>query len=237
MKSVVHSPVAYQDELMLHLPFYLRNQDDNPPWDVGGSDGFEPVPLDRWFGNGNSICMEIGSGFGEWVVTQALADPSTNWLAVEKRGNRVLSILRRLNAAGLTNVRVVSSNVNGYLARFVPDRAISEVFVNYPDPWPKKKHTKRRLFKEEFLNLLAQKLQDGGSCHTVTDSKNLNEEIKWEFVQCQSDSGDTLFVPQLPTPYHATAVPCDYGTTVYQAVWRAEGRPEHYMKWCTKTIK
>eukprot|EP00658_Telonema_sp_P-2_P036060 TRINITY_DN26140_c0_g1_i2.p1 TRINITY_DN26140_c0_g1~~TRINITY_DN26140_c0_g1_i2.p1 ORF type:complete len:247 (-),score=39.84 TRINITY_DN26140_c0_g1_i2:545-1285(-) len=230
-KSVVHSPAAYQDDSMLHLPFFLRSNEWKLKGDV--TSDFEPTGVRDWFGNENRVCMEIGSGFGEWVVGRAIQDPDTNWIAVEKRGNRVLSMLRRIAAAGVQNVKVVSSDVHAYMSHCLPNQSVSGVYVNFPDPWPKKKHTKRRLMRGEFLRLVADKLEHGGTCHTVTDSEDLNEEMKISFNECISDSGHRMFLPELELPWHASSAPENYGTTVYMTLWKAKGRPELYMKWST----
>lgn len=243
-RSIVHSPCAHQDDRVLHIPFYLRTNQPETEAEL------EPTGLAEWFGNNNPVVMEIGAGFGEWVIGRAAAEPGTNWLAVEKRGKRVLSILRRVTAAGLENVRVISSDVRGYLGRVLPDHALAQVFINYPDPWPKKRHAKRRLISvpgyddelpdepvpledDHFLQLLALKLRPGGTCHTVTDSANLNQEMKLAFQRCVDGSGAAIFASEIGQPWHLPQVPEEYGHTVYQTVWRAQGRSEHYMRWST----
>lgn len=183
---------------------------------------------------------------------RAAREPDTNWVAVEKRGTRVLLILRQLIAAGLSNVRVVSGDVQGFAKLFLQDHTLSQVFINFPDPWPKKQHAKRRLLRVDgfthdeheqpiapvppshMSHLLAKKLCAGGKCHLLTDSAAMNQEMKIAFQNClEIPSGKPLFVSGLPQPHHAECAPEGYGSTAYRTVWQSQGRPEYYMCWST----
>jgi tRNA (guanine-N7-)-methyltransferase len=114
------------------------------------------------------LVLEIGSGMGEATAAMALADPGTDLLAVEVHPAGVAALLRRIEEHGLTNVRVAQDDAVTVLEA-LPERSLAEVRLFFPDPWPKARHTKRRLLRPSFAALLASRLADGGRLHLATD--------------------------------------------------------------------
>ena len=132
-------------------------------WPVYGVD----APYAGVVGEGGLI-VEIGSGMGEATAAMAAATPGVDLLAVEVHPAGVAALLRRLEEQDLTNVRVARDDAVVVLEA-LPPSSLAEVRVFFPDPWPKAKHTKRRLVRPDFTALVASRLAPGGRLHLATD--------------------------------------------------------------------
>jgi len=140
---------------------------------------FAPARLDRVavFGRDAPLVLEIGSGMGETTLEIAKADPATDFLAIEVHAPGVGSLLRGIEAAGLTNLRVIRHDALDVLEQMIADASLAGIHLFFPDPWPKKRHHKRRLVKPEFAALAARKLAPGGLLHAATDWPDYAEQI------------------------------------------------------------
>src|SRR5688572_31646597 len=137
-----------------------------------------PRPLDwrQVFGNGHPVEMEIGSGKGTFLTDQAKARPDVNFFGVEWANWFFRYASDRLRRNGCANARMVRAEANYFLTEFVPDRSLSVLHVYFPDPWPKKRHHKRRLIQEPFVRQAERVLvPDGGRLQVVTDHKDYFE--------------------------------------------------------------
>ena len=114
------------------------------------------------------LVLEIGSGMGEATALMAAGEPDVDLLAVEVHPPGVAALLRRLDAAGLTNVRVADADALAVL-RGLPERCLSQVRLFFPDPWPKTRHVKRRIVRPVFAELVASRLLPAGRLHLATD--------------------------------------------------------------------
>jgi tRNA (guanine-N7-)-methyltransferase len=128
----------------------------------------EPIDLVQCFGRAAPVILEIGFGNGDALVAAAAAHPERNFLGVEVHRPGVGSLLLKLHAAGLANVRVINADVNDVVAR-LPAGSLHGVHVFFPDPWPKKRHHKRRLLQPAFAARLGALLEPGGYLHCATD--------------------------------------------------------------------
>jgi tRNA (guanine-N7-)-methyltransferase len=131
--------------------------------------GEEPIDLEAAFGRRAPVTLEIGFGDGESTVALAGQHPERNLLGIEVHPPGVGHCLLLAERAGLTNLRVISQDAIEVLARRLPDACLDEVLLYFPDPWPKKRHHKRRIVQPEFLSLLARKLAPGGLFRLATD--------------------------------------------------------------------
>lgn len=134
-----------------------------------GVDPSLPLEPEAAFGRRAPLVVEIGSGMGEATAAMAAADPARDVLAVEVHTPGLGNLLRLVEAAGLTNVRVVEADARGVLRDLLPPGSVDEVRVFFPDPWPKARHAKRRLVGPEFADLVAARLRPGGRLHIATD--------------------------------------------------------------------
>jgi tRNA (guanine-N7-)-methyltransferase len=123
------------------------------------------------------LVIEIGSGMGETTVEIAKGHPETDFIAIEVHGPGVGSLLNRIEAEKLANLRVIRHDAVEVLERMIPDGALAALHLFFPDPWPKKRHHKRRLVQPAFASLVAGKLRGGGIVHAATDWPDYAEQI------------------------------------------------------------
>ncbi len=130
------------------------------------------LPFDRVavFRRSAPLVLEIGSGMGEATAAMAAADTARDVLAVEVHTPGVGSLLRRIEQAGLTNVRVAEADGLEVLSELIAPGSLDEVRVFFPDPWPKLRHSKRRLVSAAFADLVADRLRPAGRLRVATDA-------------------------------------------------------------------
>jgi len=129
----------------------------------------EPLDLVRLFGRSAPRVLEIGFGMGEATASIAQANPEIDYLGVEVHTPGVGSLLRRVAALGLTNVRIIQHDATEVVEHMIGERALDSVHVFFPDPWPKKRHHKRRLVQPAFVEMLARRMKAGAILHVATD--------------------------------------------------------------------
>lgn len=137
-----------------------------------------PLDFDSWFGRSAPVLLEIGSGMGETTSQLVAAAPELNYVAVEvyKPGLAQL-LLRGEHLGGLDNLRVLRGDAVDLLTDHIAPASLHGVRIFFPDPWPKKKHHKRRLVQPEFVSLVASRLEPGGVLHLATDWENYAEQM------------------------------------------------------------
>jgi tRNA (guanine-N7-)-methyltransferase len=115
------------------------------------------------------LVLEIGSGMGETTIAIARAHPETDFIAVEVHGPGVGSLLNAIEREELSNLRVIRHDALDVLEHMIADGTLAAIHLFFPDPWPKKRHHKRRLVQPGFASLAATKLREGGILHAATD--------------------------------------------------------------------
>lgn len=156
-----------------------------PVFGIAFSD--QPIDPKEVFGRSAPLVLEIGSGMGETTAQIAQSHPGIDYIAVEVHGPGVGSLLKKIDALGLANLRIIRHDALEVLERMVPDASLAGIHLFFPDPWPKKRHHKRRLVQAPFAALAARKLAPGGYLHAATD---------WPEYATQMDevfSSNTLF--------------------------------------------
>lgn len=130
-----------------------------------------PGPIDPAgvFGRRAPVVVEIGFGMGETTLAMAAADPERDVIAIDVHTPGAGALLRDLDAAGLTNLRVMVADAQWVVRELLRPGSLDEVRVFFPDPWPKTRHHKRRLFSASFAALAASRLRPGGRLHSATD--------------------------------------------------------------------
>jgi len=124
------------------------------------------------------LVLEIGSGMGETTAAIAAAQPDTDFIAVEVHGPGVGSLLKRIDEQKLKNLRVIRHDAVEVLEHMIADGALAGIHLFFPDPWPKKRHHKRRLVQPAFAALAARKLAPGGYLHAATDWEDYALQIE-----------------------------------------------------------
>jgi tRNA (guanine-N7-)-methyltransferase len=132
---------------------------------------FSPAPLDAHalYGRDAPRTLEIGFGNGENLAALAQAHPERDFLGVEVHRPGIGRLLRVLESQQLTNVRVICNDAVEVLAQQIAPQWLQEILIFFPDPWPKKRHHKRRLVRGAFAQLLAERLTAGGVLRIATD--------------------------------------------------------------------
>ncbi|MGA9855727.1 MAG: tRNA (guanosine(46)-N7)-methyltransferase TrmB [Gammaproteobacteria bacterium] len=159
-----------------------------------------PAPWDflKLFGRDAPRTLEIGFGNGNTLLALAQAYADQDFIGIEVHRPGVGYLLNRLASENLANVRVICDDALEVLTRCVPDASLDTVLLYFPDPWPKKRHHKRRLMQPEFVALLACKLKSGGLFRAATDWTDYAEHMSAllsgsaDFINATSDDA----VPQ-----------------------------------------
>jgi len=137
----------------------------------------EALDFAQAFGRVAPVVAEIGFGMGETTARIAAENPGSDYLAIEVHTPGVGSLLKQMEAAGITNVRIVQHDAVEVLRDMVPAASLAAIHVFFPDPWPKKRHHKRRLLQGEFAALAASRLVQGGLLHVATDWQDYAEQV------------------------------------------------------------
>jgi tRNA (guanine-N7-)-methyltransferase len=144
----------------------------------------ELINFDKLFKRRAPVVMDIGVGTGDTTISHAQSHPDNNYLAIEVHRPGVGQLLNRIELNNLTNIKVIDYDVVSVLQNQVPFHSISQIFIFFPDPWPKKRHHKRRLINSELLELIKKSLTKHGRLHIATDWEDYAEHIQ---QLCNSD--------------------------------------------------
>lgn len=135
------------------------------------------LDLDLVFNRSAPRILEIGAGMGEVSMALAKKHPENDYLAIEVHRAGIGSLIRQAASAELGNIRVICHDVVESLKQQIPDRSLDEVYIFFPDPWPKKRHHKRRLISPELVTLLCRKLKCHARLFIATDWQDLAEHV------------------------------------------------------------
>jgi tRNA (guanine-N7-)-methyltransferase len=144
----------------------------------------QPFDFRTMFGREAPVVLEVGFGNGESLVALATAHPGRNFVGLEVHPPGVGHLLLQCEAAGLANVRIVCDDAVDVLQRRVADATLDELLLYFPDPWPKKRHHKRRIVQPDFVALVARKLKPGGVLRMATDWQPYAEHMLATAGQC-----------------------------------------------------
>jgi tRNA (guanine-N7-)-methyltransferase len=137
----------------------------------------QPLDLAAAFGRRAPVILEIGFGMGETTAAIAQAQPQHDFLGLEVHAPGVGALLKRVEERALTNVRVIRHDAVDVVGQMLEPDTLAGVHVYFPDPWPKKRHHKRRLLQPAFVYLLATRLAPGGYLHVATDWAEYAHEV------------------------------------------------------------
>ena len=137
----------------------------------------QPLDLDALFGRSAPRILEIGFGMGETTARIAGEHPDRDYLAIEVHSPGVGSLLKTIEETGLRNIRLIQHDAMDVLNHMIGPATLDGLHVFFPDPWPKKRHHKRRLLQPPLVNLLAQKLKSGGYIHVATDWEEYAHQV------------------------------------------------------------
>ncbi len=147
-------------------------------WPHYGIDrGETPLDLEAAFARPAPVMLEIGFGNGDALAAMAAAHSQHNYLGIEVHRPGVGSLLLKLERQAIANVRVICADATQVLQQNIADGVLAAVYIFFPDPWPKKRHHKRRLLQAAFIQLLRLKLTPGGRLHVATDWQDYAESV------------------------------------------------------------
>lgn len=170
-----------------------------------------PKPL---FPKEQPLVAEFCSGNGQWIVERAKKCPHLNWLAIEIKFERARKILGRAMRENVPNVCVICGDGALFAKQYAP--LLSEVYINFPDPWPKRRHFKNRLIQYDFLQDLSKVVTPLGLCTCVTDDAPFALAVQKEFER-------SSFWEQV----HSEST--DYGASFFKELWESKGRKIYYL--------
>ncbi len=142
------------------------------------------IDFQKIFGRKAPVHIEIGSGKGTFLVSQARHRPEVNFLGIEWAGKYYRFAVDRIGRWNLSNVRIIRTDAADFLTDHVPDSSVQWFHIYFPDPWPKKRHHKRRLFDANFVAAAAEALTPAGQLHVVTDYKEYFDIIGPLLARC-----------------------------------------------------
>ena len=128
-----------------------------------------PADWQALFANDRPLALEIGCGIGDFIARTAVEKPEQNFIAIDFYNKGCWKTSRRIDRAELTNVRVLRVEARQFIAERLAKGSLAAIYINCPDPWPKKKHRKRRLVNRQFMELIRNYLADGGDFYFATD--------------------------------------------------------------------
>jgi len=177
-----------------------------------------PIDLTGWFGREAPVQLEIGSGMGEATALMAAAEPDVNYLAVEVYEPGLAQLMMRAIDLGVGSLRLLRGDAVDLLTENVAPDSLAGIRIFFPDPWPKKKHHKRRLVDPSFVALAASRLVPGGRLHMATDWAEYADVM---LAVCSAE-------PLLRNEFDTWAPRPDWRpVTKFETRARAEGRASH----------
>jgi len=200
-----------QSFIQIESPNYLNVEDLASPPDWSAI-----------FGNDNPIALEIGCGVGDFILKTAIDNPQVNFIAIDFYNKGCWKTCRRLDRHGITNVRVLRDEARLFITDRIPKGSLSAVYINCPDPWPKKRHRKRRLVSAHFLEFLRAYLAPGASFYFATDFDDYGIDVA-HFMP-QVSGFDNVFAPDL----YRHEFP-EYHKSKYMQKFMAEGKDIFYV--------
>ena len=156
----------------------------------------EQIDIPAIFPKSDKVIMEIGFGMGEATAIIAKNHPNNGYIAVDVHPPGIGKLLARIVENELTNLKVIEEDVHVVLQHMIKDESLDGIHLFFPDPWPKKKHNKRRIVNEGFLSLIHPKIKKGGFIHIATDWVPYAVNIQEVFMSSSLFTGGVIEKPE-----------------------------------------
>ena len=156
----------------------------------------ELIDFKAIFPKSEKVIMEIGFGMGEATAIIAKNHPNNGYIAVDVHPPGIGKLLARIVENELTNLKIIEDDVHVVLQHMIVDESLDGIHLYFPDPWPKKKHNKRRIVNEGFLQLIHPKIKNGGFIHIATDWVPYAMSIKEVFAASPLFVGGVIDKPE-----------------------------------------
>ena len=150
------------------------------------------------FGNRNPLNLEVGFGVGSFIIEMGIREPNENFIGIDFYHKGIRKVITRIAKYEICNARIVYGDAKEKIPLLFAPEELNRVYINFPDPWPKKRHHKRRLIKPNFIKILAEKLKCSGEIHIATDHEAYAMEIldffeKYQLLKNKNGLGTFLF--------------------------------------------
>lgn len=181
----------------------------------------KPLIWKNLFSNDNPVDCEVGFGNGEFLIHKAMEYSDRNYLGIDYSKKYYKKAIKTVEKAHINNIRLVWIEAKAAFLILVPDKSLSHLYINFPDPWPKEKHVKNRLLDKEFFNIAATRVKNGGEVIIVTDDPFYRDFILEEVES--THLWDSLFHKGY------TDELSNYYRTKYERKWRSLNKGIYYM--------
>ena len=168
------------------------------------------------------VHLDIGTGLGHFIAEMAQRHPAANWIGLEYDGKIIKRAIRRVHRAAPHNTRLLTMHARPFLLESVPPNSLDHIWLNFPDPWHKKRHADRRHTHPWMLGLLASRLRVGGELHLATDVPAFFEAMQAGFA----DRDGIIFTTDTPWRRETLGV-----QTKYERKWIRQGKPIFFGDW------
>jgi tRNA (guanine-N7-)-methyltransferase len=171
----------------------------------------------------STIIVEVGPGRGDFLFHLAENSPSATVVGIEIKRKRVDKLIARIERRCLANVGIIQDDARAALPRFFPEGTVDEIHINFPDPWPKRRHAKHRAMGAAFIADCLRALRVGGTISFTTDHRPYAEGVAAAFSEFPAFAScyEAPIITHLPEAY----------PTFFAMKWRAEGREITYQKY------
>lgn len=176
------------------------------------------------FGREGRVCIEYCSGNGQWIADRARLFPQMLWVAVEIRFDRARKIWSRIHREQLDNLFVVCGDANQFNRFYAVPDSVEEAFVNFPDPWPKRRHAKQRIVQKDFINDISRIVRKEGKATFVTDDPDCRDNMMREIALCP------CWKSEFAAPGYVTEWP-NYGDSFFNDLWLGKGKTIYYQNY------
>lgn len=138
----------------------------------------DELALGQYFDLSKPLDVDVGCGKGRLLLALAAKSPERNFLGIDRQLKRLRIIDRRISRRNITNTKILRIENSYGIKYLLPEKSVSTFYIFFPDPWPKKRHHKRRMFNEEFLQTLCGRLTNDGIIHVTTDHLEYFDEMQ-----------------------------------------------------------
>lgn len=172
--------------------------------------------------------LELGSGWGEFCVEWKKVHRDDQYVALEVKGDRIKKFIGKIDRNNLEGIKILPINFNWFLEAFFPENTFDLCIINFPDPWPKKRHWKHRLVQQNFPEKMSRLLKAGGVVYLATDYGPYARKILSIFRK--RDDFESVF----DWPGYLRTRPADYPSTRFETIHLADQKRPYYMAWRKK---
>ena len=145
----------------------------------------KPANVESFFKKRANVTLEIGFGMGDTLINSAVENPTDNFIGIEVYKSGIGRVLNKIEELGIKNIRLIEGDAVEINKNIFVDNSFKNIHLFFPDPWPKKKHHKRRIIQKSFVDSIAKNLMISGCFHCATDNVNYAEQMLTALTDCK----------------------------------------------------